>query len=434
MTVAGPVPGSGKANPNPSSPIFSSLLAIHASANVEETTEGFTLTPADHAALKGGAKLTLTNGKGDKLTIELVADFPDFTPEPRPNFADNVRPSNPFGVVVNGNLLYVVDASQNLVRVVGGDSGAYTTLATFAPFDHPLPFGPPKIDPVPDSIRLFGDQLLVPTLTGFPFPPGVAQVKQIDLITGAQQPLIRNLTAAIDVLPVRVPTDENKSDAASVMSNASAPDSLGQAHFFVLSFSNNFTQNAPGRLLLFDSATDTTPATIAAPLISPTSLARDPRNGDIFITSIFTGLVIRVSFARELTRRHYLDFLKREPDQAGWDFWAGNIEGCGADEQCFERKSVDVSRAFFYSNELIALRPELHESLRGSVAYNREFVRQCYFAYLKRACDPEACDAEGFNFWVIKLNSRMPSSDADYNEMIRAFVASVEYRSRFGLQ
>jgi hypothetical protein len=39
----------------------------------------------------------------------------------------------------------------------------------------------------------------------------------------------------------------------------------------------------------------------------------------------------------------------------------------------------------------------------------------------------------GFNFWVGKLNSRLPSRDADYNEMIRAFLVSAEYRSRFGL-
>jgi hypothetical protein len=35
---------------------------------------------------------------------------------------------------------------------------------------------------------------------------------------------------------------------------------------------------------------------------------------------------------------------------------------------------------------------------------------------------------------VGKLNSRLPSRDADYNEMIRAFLVSSEYRSRFGLQ
>jgi hypothetical protein len=46
----------------------------------------------------------------------------------------------------------------------------------------------------------------------------------------------------------------------------------------------------------------------------------------------------------------------------------------------------------------------------------------------------EICDPVGFNFWVNKLNSRLPSRDADYNEMIHAFLVSAEYRARFGLQ
>lgn len=430
--LAGPAPGSEKANPNPSSPLLSSLLAVRVPANIEETTEGFTLTPEHHAALKGGARLTLSNGAGDRLTVELVADFPDYTAAPRPDFADNVRASNPFGVAVNGNLLYVVDASQNVVRVVGADSGAWTTLTTFAPYTNPLPFGPPKIDAVPDSVRLFGDRLLVTTLTGFPFPAGLAQVRQLDLVTGEQSALIDGLTTAMDVLPVRVPPPaEQGTPLAAKVAGQSAPG-VEQAHFFVVSISDNLPQGAPGRLLFYDSAT-AAPVTLAAPLVGPTSVARDPKSGDLFITSVFAGLVYRVSVARELVRMHYRDFLEREPDQAGWDFWAGAVERCGTDAACADRRSVDVSRAFFYSSEFTGLHPELSEQLRGTAAYNREFVRQSYYTYLRRTCDPEVCDPEGFNFWVSKLNARLPSRDADYNEMIRAFLVSAEYRARLGL-
>ena len=42
-----PVPTRNLANPNVSSPIFSSVLAIHFSAHVEKTTAGFTLSAAD---------------------------------------------------------------------------------------------------------------------------------------------------------------------------------------------------------------------------------------------------------------------------------------------------------------------------------------------------------------------------------------------------
>jgi aldose sugar dehydrogenase len=50
-------------------------------------------------------------------------------------------------------------------------------------------------------------------------------------------------------------------------------------------------------------------------------------------------------------RQHYHDFLSREPDDAGLQFWTNNIESCGADQQCRAVKRVNVSAAFFLSIE-----------------------------------------------------------------------------------
>jgi hypothetical protein len=50
-------------------------------------------------------------------------------------------------------------------------------------------------------------------------------------------------------------------------------------------------------------------------------------------------------------RQQYLDFLSREPDSSGFNFWQGEINGCGADEQCKEVKRINVSAAFFVSIE-----------------------------------------------------------------------------------
>jgi hypothetical protein len=55
--------------------------------------------------------------------------------------------------------------------------------------------------------------------------------------------------------------------------------------------------------------------------------------------------------ARTFVRQHYLDFLGREADPSGLDFWTGEIENCGADRQCREVKRVNVSAAFFLSIE-----------------------------------------------------------------------------------
>jgi hypothetical protein len=50
-------------------------------------------------------------------------------------------------------------------------------------------------------------------------------------------------------------------------------------------------------------------------------------------------------------RRHYFDFLGREPDAEGLGFWTNEIEACGGDAQCREVKRVNVSAAFFLSIE-----------------------------------------------------------------------------------
>ena len=55
--------------------------------------------------------------------------------------------------------------------------------------------------------------------------------------------------------------------------------------------------------------------------------------------------------ARFFVRQHYLDFLGREPDQAGWDFWANQITSCGADQQCLEVKRINASASFFLAIE-----------------------------------------------------------------------------------
>jgi hypothetical protein len=239
-------------------------------------------------------------------------------------------------------------------------------------------------------------------------------------------------------------------------------------------------------------------------------------------------------------RQHYVDFLNREPDVSGREFWTGSIESCGADAQCRQVKRVDTSAAFFlsiefqetgflayrtwgvafgttrvdsqrpltraeflpdatrlgrnvivgqgawqaqleankqaYFNEFVtraaftgaypsgmtaaqfvdALNANAGFTLSGAerdqlvfelstgaksraqvlravaengaftaTQNNPGFVTMEYFGYLRRDPDPP-----GFNNWLSKLNS----FNGDYRaaEMVRAFIESLEYRSRFG--
>ncbi|MDT4968427.1 MAG: hypothetical protein QOJ64_3164 [Acidobacteriota bacterium] len=273
-TLAGPIPGTELPNPNPSSPILSSILAIQFSADIEKTTQGFTLSQADHATLAAGGVVKLSNGAGDKITVELLANFPNYVSAPLPFFPPNVRHSNPFGLVATGKDVYVADGGMNSVVKVNIAGGDTQTVTTFPPRPNPLPFGPPVIEAVPDGIRIIDGELLVTLLTGFPFVPGVSEVRSVDVAAGTSSTFIGGRSSAIDII-------EGKSK--------------GSTRYYVLEYSTDLLSNSPGRLLQFSSST-ATPTVVAAGLISPSGMTRDAVNGDIYISEIFTGRIIKVQF------------------------------------------------------------------------------------------------------------------------------------------
>src|SRR6266542_699278 len=251
---------------------------------------------------------------------------------------------------------------------------------------------------------------------------------------------------------------------------------------------------------------------------------------DVLIT--YGDVANPIDFASYMVRQQYADFLDREPDQSGGDFWINEIVSCGTDVQCLEVKRINVSAAFFLSIEFqqtgyyvyrlykssygrVPMRQEFlpdNLSIAGGVIvgadgwetrlagnkqafvqgwvqradfqaryagltneqyvdtlianvgvtitaaerndlvqdlvngssradvlarlvenptftraeFNSAFVLMQYFGYLGR--DP---DAAGFNFWLNKLNQ----FDGNFvnAEMVKAFLVSAEYRSRFGL-
>jgi hypothetical protein len=237
-------------------------------------------------------------------------------------------------------------------------------------------------------------------------------------------------------------------------------------------------------------------------------------------------------------RQHYADFLNREPDPVGFDFWVNQITSCGSNQQCVEEKRILVSAAFFlsiefqktgftvylthraaqlgllapdalplyvnYMRDVQALQKDFVFGAPGAdgqleantqaffndvvnreefvarfgslpnasyvdvlifntgvafsqaerdalvngltnqtetratvlrkvtdnqafkqAEFNRAFVLMEYFGYLRRNSD-----VTGFNFWLAKLNSF--NGDFIKADMVKAFISSREYRSRFG--
>ncbi len=55
--------------------------------------------------------------------------------------------------------------------------------------------------------------------------------------------------------------------------------------------------------------------------------------------------------ARGFVCQQYHDFLNRQSDQAGEDFWTGQITSCGANAACIDDRRQNVSAAFFLSVE-----------------------------------------------------------------------------------
>jgi hypothetical protein len=297
--LAGPADGTAIANPTPSSPIFSSVLAIRFGHRLERNTAGFTLTPANQQALANGERVQKSNGGGDQISIKLIANFPNFFPEPSPEVPGNVRGSNPFDLVVvesrrdhdrhdkddnEDDQVYVTDGGRNLIWKVNPESGAFSILAVFPQVSNPL-FGPPFIDAVPTGIAYSNGRLLVTLFRGFPFPPGTSVVAEVSLLTGNPTPLISGLKSAIDVLPLRSHRDIDH----LVLQHAS----IGP--FF----------DSPGLLLRFETPAGP-PEVVANCLTLPTSMALDSRNGTIYVTEltpmppglpVVSGRIVTVPFA-----------------------------------------------------------------------------------------------------------------------------------------
>lgn len=81
--------------------------------------------------------------------------------------------------------------------------------------------------------------------------------------------------------------------------------------------------------------------------------------------------------SQQFVLEHYRDFLSREPDAPGLDFWTREITVCGTDAACIDRKRVNTSGAFFLSEEFQVTGYYVYRVYRGSlgrVPYYSEFT------------------------------------------------------------
>lgn len=269
------IPGPGGTvvpNPNSISPLFSSVLAIHLSAAAEKATTGFSLSKQDELTLAGGGRVTLSNGGGDRLTIELVVNFEDYVPEGAPG---NVRNSNPFDMLVVGDNMFVTNGGLNKLYKVDLRTGAYADLAIFDRIPIlPTATGQTSVEAVPTGLAYADGAVLVSLLSGFPFVPGASRVKAVDPVTGAQADFLTGLRTSIDVLPVR---EGRNTD--------------------FLALENNFSPVSPptgAAIKRFDVPGGTSVAVHGCTMDRPTSMSLDTKSGTMYVTELLRGTVVQV--------------------------------------------------------------------------------------------------------------------------------------------
>lgn len=259
--------------PNPAGiggPIFSSILKIELSTDVDNILSPFVIVADNYLTLSDGYSVELGNADGETATVSVLVDFAAFQPDPDTPY----RASNPWGLAMSPAFpgeLFLNDASLDALLRIDTETGRARRFLHFPKLANPLPFGPPVTDFVPTSVRAYSGGLLVTRLTGFPFAQGRAAVSFVDVENRDFQPFIASLTAAVDVLVQERPGERTR--------------------FYTLEFSSDFLANGPGQLMRYDSPTG---EAIDSNLAGPTSMALDPATGDIYVTEIATGNIVKI--------------------------------------------------------------------------------------------------------------------------------------------
>ncbi|MCU1268033.1 MAG: hypothetical protein JWM21_4351 [Acidobacteria bacterium] len=116
--------------------------------------------------------------------------------------------------------------------------------------------------------------------------------------------------------------------------------------------------------------------------------------------------------------QHYRDFLSRDPDSSGLDYWTSQITNCGSDAACIHSQRIGVSAAFFI---------ELEFQQTGYVVY-----RMYRGAYGTRAGAPTRANVNFAQFIADRAllvgGSGLPQSTIDY---ANTFVARAQFTQAY---
>ena len=92
-------------------------------------------------------------------------------------------------------------------------------------------------------------------------------------------------------------------------------------------------------------------------------------NTDATFTAAEDAAIIAnaIDTAGYFVRQQYLDFLGREPETGGFNFWSDQVNACNGDADCIRDRRIDVAAAFFMSQEFKDTGSFVYRLYRGAL-------------------------------------------------------------------
>jgi hypothetical protein len=168
--------------------------------------------------------------------------------------------------------------------------------------------------------------------SAYPIQEGVTMVSVRVIRTG-----VTTTAATVDVIS-NDGTAKQKGDYEIVLARLSFAAGETQKALPILINDDSYVESAESASLVLQNPTNGALGTPSTATLQILDNASEPTTNVIDDSRTFVGT-------------HYHDFLYRQSDISGEDFWTNIIEQCGADAECRRVKRVAVSGAFFLSIE-----------------------------------------------------------------------------------
>jgi len=179
--------------------------------------------------------------------------------------------THPYNLTVGPNgAIYIADAAANAI-IRRDKTGALSLISHLPNIKNPLPVGGPVVEPVPTGIYFDGQNFLVTTLLGFPFPTGYSSIYKI-APTGEISIYQHSFTSLTNIA-------------------AGGPKGRLVLQHAVFGLATGFQPNT-GKLIWADGVTQTT---LAEGLNQPAGLKQADAS-TWYVTSVADGTVIKVEY------------------------------------------------------------------------------------------------------------------------------------------